>query len=83
MVNRVGISINTDELERIRSLQRRFHVKSRSRFFRELVHRYEKLESDYNNLQKCLAGYIQHPEASGEALGVLKTSLKALSPENW
>lgn len=83
MLRRVEISMDEEEAKHIEKLQKRFGVKSRSEFFRELVRRYEKLESEFNALNQCVAGYLKHPESSDETRAVLKTTMKNLPAEDW
>ena len=83
MLHRIGISIDDNELILVRSLQKKFHIKNRSMFFRELVKRYEQMEDETKALQKCINGYLKNPEGSEQANAVLKSTLKTLSPEVW
>lgn len=83
MLQRIGISINHEELKQASALQRRFGLRSRSELFRELLKRYETLERQWNALNQCLHGYIEHPESGEETKAILKTTLKAIPPEDW
>ena len=83
MLHRVGISVDEKDWEHIRNLQKRFKISNRSEFFRELVRRYEKLESDFGKLQSCLGGYINHPESESETRSIVKSSLREQCHEDW
>ncbi len=83
MVHRLGISLDGADLKYIQTLQKRFHIKNRSEFFRELVRRYEKLEAEFSSLRACIAGYTNQPESADETKIVLHSTLKDQTPENW
>ena len=83
MVYRVGISIDSEDLKYVNSLQQQFHIKNRSEFFRELVKRYGKLEKEFKSLQSCLTGYLNQPENTSETKAILKSTLKNKSKETW
>ena len=83
MIQRLGISVTNEELKHVDALRKRFGVRSRSEFFRELLRRYEKLEGHMTSLNQTLQGYLKHPEAGEEASEILKTTLKGLPSEDW
>ncbi len=84
MLQRVGISMSDQELKHLSTLQKRFGARSRSEFFRELVRRYEKLESDVNALSRCRDGYRGQPESSdATSRAILKASMKNQVFEEW
>ncbi len=84
MLHRIGVSINHEELKQVTALQQRFGIRSRSEFFRELVKRYNKLESDRAAVQQCIQGYLDAPEVSlEESKAILRSSLKNSASENW
>ena len=83
MLQRVGISMDDADLRHLKTLQKRFGVRSRSELFRELVRRYEKLESRWNSLNRCIDGYLQSPESSHDPRAILKTTMKGLAHEAW
>ncbi len=72
------------ELRHLGLLQKRLGVKSRSELVRELVKRYEKLESDWNALSSCLRGYLEHPETGKTQAGpILKAAMGRQVFEDW
>lgn len=83
MLQRVGISMNDEELRHLKVLQKRFGVRSRSELFRELVRRYEDLEKRWNSLNQCIEGYLKAPEAAEDAKSILRTTMKAQPHESW
>ena len=84
MTHRVGLVISEEDLRHVGRLQRRMGIKSRSRFFCEIVRRYEKLENSWRALSECRAGYLRSPEKSSSSTRtILKASLKTLSSESW
>lgn len=84
MLYRVGISMDGQDLRHLKLLQKRFGVRSRSALLRELMKRYEKLESEWKNLNQCLQGYLDHPEpAGGEARQILRATMKNHQVEDW
>ena len=84
MLYRVGISIAGDDLKRLKLLQKRFGLRSRSELFRELAIRYERLESQWSALNQCLQGYLAEPESAGEeSRHILRTAMKNQPAEDW
>lgn len=84
MVHRIGLAIGDEDLRHVGRLQRRMGIKSRSRFFCEIVHRYEKLESRFRALSECRTGYARVPESSTLSKRViLKSSVKPIPAESW
>ena len=84
MTHRMGLSIGNEDLRHVGRLQRRMGIKSRSRFFCEIVRRYEKLENSWRALSECRAGYLRSPEKnSSSTRAVLKGNLKTLPSESW
>lgn len=84
MLQRVGISMTDQELRHLSLLQKRFGVRSRSEFVRELMKRYEKLESDLSALNRCLHGYLERPESGPrESSALLKAAAKNQAFEDW
>ena len=83
MIQRLGISISDQELKYVDVLRKRFGVRSRSEFFRVLLHRYEALEGHLNSLNQTLQGYLKHPESSAQAEAIVKITLKDLPSEDW
>lgn len=84
VVHRIGISIDAEGLKHVRALQKRFGVRSRSELFRELVRRYESLEREWSDLNRCVQGYLAEPERPGAASrAILKAALKGHAAEDW
>lgn len=84
MMHRIGLAIGEEDLRHVGRLQRRMGIKSRSRFFCEIVRRYEKLENSWRALSDCRAGYVRLPEKiKSSTQAVLKASVKDLPPEVW
>lgn len=83
MVHRIGIAINDEDLQQVKSLQRRMGIRSRSLFFREIARRYEKMEKELTSLSECRAGYMQLPENTSSKRALLKASLKGQRAEKW
>ena len=84
MLQRVGISMDDGDLQHIKLLQKRFGVRSRSKFFRELIKRYEQLESQVSALSQCVEGYIKTPEShEKETRALLRSALKKQPAEEW
>jgi metal-responsive CopG/Arc/MetJ family transcriptional regulator len=83
MIQRVGVSINEDDLKHVAALQKRFGISNRSEFFRVLVRRYEALEAQLNALQQCLKGYAKYPDATEETLAIVRDSLRHEPAEDW
>jgi metal-responsive CopG/Arc/MetJ family transcriptional regulator len=85
-MHRLGISISEEDLRHVRSLQKRFGIKSRSEFFRELVKRYERLEQERSALDQCVEAYRRHPETPEEIQemeAILKASASTWPAEDW
>lgn len=84
MIHRIGLAIGEEDLRHVGRLQRRMGIKSRSRFFCEIVRRYEKLESRWRALSECRAGYLRTPEKRHSLKNAgLKASLKTVLTESW
>lgn len=84
MLYRVGISMDGEDLRHLKLLQKRFGARSRSELLRELMKRYEKLESQWNTLNRCIRGYLEKPESSGEeSRQTLKATMKGHQAEDW
>ena len=73
MLWRVCISLDEEESKHIEKLRKRFGVKTHSEFFRELVRRDEQLERDFNALNQCVTGYLNHPESPSETRSLRPT----------
>jgi len=85
MIHRLGVSLSESDLNHVRSLQKKFGLKNRSEFFRVLVFRYEQLENELVQLQKCIQGYSQYPETVHDVSTqkLVEQNLKHLPPEEW
>lgn len=84
MLYRVGISMNGEDLRHLKLLQKRFGVRSRSALLRELMKRYEELESKWKALNQCIQGYLETPEsAAEESRQILRTTMKTQQAEDW
>lgn len=84
MLYRVGISMDGSDLRHLKLLQKRFGVRSRSELLRELVKRYEKLESQWDTLTQCIQGYLEKPESAGEeSRKILRAAMKNHQAEDW
>lgn len=83
-MQRIGISITERELARLTALQRRLGARSRSELVRELIKRYDTLESRMGELAACLKGYAETPE-TGEAdrRALLRGAMGKQPPEDW
>ena len=84
MIHRIGLAIEEEDLRHVGRLQRRMGIKSRSRFFCEIVRRYEKLEMSWRALSECQAGYLRSPEKDRSIKHkILNASLKTIPIESW
>lgn len=84
MLYRVGISMDGEDLRHLKLLQKRFGARSRSELLRELMKRYEKLESQWNILNRCIQGYLEKPESSGEEpREILRATMQGRQAEDW
>lgn len=84
MLQRIGISISDQELKKLSLLQKRLGVRSRSELFRELVKRYEKLETEQATLRECVNGYLRRPESKeAQSHSILKDAMSGQTFEDW
>ncbi len=83
LTQHAGISLNQDDLARIKHLQAELHIRQKTDLVRLALLKLEEAVIREKEVARAIKGYADFPESEKETASFLKISMENIGHEDW